>query len=113
MKGLAQITLSRLSAVAVLTHDPKLDDPALKIILPSAAFYVGACAGPATQAQRRVRLRATARHRDAHLDRLHSPIGLEIGSQSPEEIALAGIAEIVACRNRRVIYYSLNGRYRL
>jgi len=99
-EGLAQITLSRLSAVAVLTHDPKLDDPALKIILPSAAFYVGALGSPATQAQRRVRLRAAGLS-DAHLDRLHSPIGLEIGSQSPEEIALAIMAEIVACRNQR------------
>lgn len=97
-EGLAQITLSCLSAVAVLTHDPKLDDPALKILLPSAAFYVGALGSPVTQTQRRGRLRAAGLS-DAHLDRLHSPIGLEIGSQSPEEIALAIMAEIVATRN--------------
>ena len=97
-EGLAQIKLSCLSAVAVLTHDPRLDDPALKIVLPSVAFYVGALGSPATQAQRRERLQA-AGMRATDLDRLHSPIGLEIGSKSPEEIALAIMAQIVACRN--------------
>lgn len=99
-EGLGRIALSCLSAVAVLTHDPKLDDPALKIALPSAAFYVGALGSPTTQAQRRMRLHAAGLSEE-HLDRLHSPIGLEIGSQSPEEIALAIMAEIVVCRNHR------------
>lgn len=97
-EGLAQIKLSCLSAVAVLTHDPKLDDPALKIVLPSAAFYVGALGSSVTNAQRRERLHAAGLS-VADLDRLHSPIGLEIGSKSPEEIALAIMAEIVAARN--------------
>ncbi len=97
-EALGQLRLSCLSAVAVLAHDPKLDDPALKIVLPSPAFYVGALGSPITQAQRRMRLR-TAGLSDANLDRLHSPIGLEIGSKSPEEIALAIMAQIVACRN--------------
>ncbi len=99
-EGLGRITLSCLSAVAVLTHDPKLDDPALNIALPSAAFYVGALGSPTTQAQRRARLHAAGVSEEL-LDRLHSPIGLKIGSQSPEEIALAIMAEIVACRNQR------------
>lgn len=81
-------------------HNPKLDDPALKIVSPSAAFYVGALGSPTTQAQRRVRLHAAGLERGANLDRLHSPIGLEIGSKSPEEIALAIMAQIVACRHR-------------
>ncbi len=98
-EGLAQLKLSCLSAVAVLTHDPKLDDPALKIALPSAAFYVGALGSPVTNAQRRERLQAVGL-RATDLDRLHNPIGLEIGSKSPEEIALAIMAEIVACRNQ-------------
>ena len=97
-EGLAQIKLSCLSAVAVLTHDPKLDDPALKIVLPGEAFYVGALGSPVTNAQRRERLLA-AGMRVQDLDRLYSPIGLEIGSKSPEEIALAIMAQIVACRN--------------
>ncbi len=97
-EAVGQIDLSGLSAVAVLTHDPKLDDPALKIVLPSAAFYVGALGSPVTNAQRRERLQA-AGMRATDLDRLHSPIGLEIGSKSPEEIALAIMAQIVACRN--------------
>ena len=99
-EGLGQINLSGLSAVAVLTHDPKLDDPALKIALPSAAFYVGALGSPTTQAQRRVRLHAAGLSAEL-LDRLHSPIGLEIGSHTPEEIALSIMAQIVACRNQR------------
>ncbi len=98
-EGLAQLKLSCLSAVAVLTHDPKLDDPALKIALPSEAFYVGALGSPVTQAQRRERLLAAGLS-ETDLDRLHSPIGLEIGSKSPEEIALAIMAQIVACRNQ-------------
>ena len=97
--ALGQIKLSCLSAVAMLTHDPKLDDPALKIVLPSEAFYIGALGSPVTNAQRRERLLA-AGLRASDLDKLHSPIGLAIGSQSPEEIALAIMAEIVACRNR-------------
>lgn len=83
----------------MLTHDPKLDDPALKIALPSAAFYVGALGSPVTNAQRRERL-LTAGMRTSDLDKVHNPIGLQIGSNSPEEIALAISAEIVACRNR-------------
>ncbi len=97
-EALSQISLSCLSAVAMLTHDPKLDDPALKIVLPSEAFYIGALGSPVTNAQRRERLLA-AGLRTSDLDKLHSPIGLSIGSQSPEEIALAIMAEIVAVRN--------------
>jgi xanthine dehydrogenase accessory factor len=98
-EGLGQITLSCLSAVAVLTHDPKLDDPALKIALPSEAFYVGALGSPVTNAQRRERLQTAGLSEDL-LDKLHSPIGLEIGSRTPDEIALAIMAQIVACRNQ-------------
>ena len=98
-EALRQIKLSCLSAVAMLTHDPRLDDPALKIVLPGEAFYVGALGSPVTNAQRRERLLA-AGVRASDLDKLHSPIGLDIGSKSPEEIALAIMAEIVACRNR-------------
>jgi xanthine dehydrogenase accessory factor len=98
-EALGQIKLSCLSAVAMLTHDPKLDDPALKIALPGEAFYVGALGSPVTQAQRRERLLAAGMPVDV-LNKLHSPIGLSIGSKSPEEIALSIMAEIVAVRNR-------------
>jgi xanthine dehydrogenase accessory factor len=93
-----QVPLTRSTAVAMLTHDPKLDDPALKLALPSAAFYVGALGSKTTQAKRRQRLRDEGLT-EAQLNRLHGPIGLEIGAGTPEEIAMSIMAEIVAARN--------------
>ncbi len=93
-----QLSLTRSTAVAMLTHDPKIDDPALKIVLASHAFYVGALGSRATQAKRLGRLR-DAGLSDEQLARLRGPIGLKIGAQSPEEIALAVMAEIVAARH--------------
>ena len=92
------IPLTRSTAIAMLTHDPKLDDPALKIALPSPAFYVGALGSKTTQAKRRKRLLDDGLT-EAQLNRLHGPIGLEIGAGTPEEIAMSIMAEIVAARN--------------
>jgi len=97
-EALEQIGLTRSSAVATLTHDPKLDDPALKIALPSPAFYVGALGSRQTQARRRERLLAQGLS-EAHVARLRGPIGLNLGARTPEEIALSIIAEVVAARN--------------
>jgi xanthine dehydrogenase accessory factor len=94
-----QVPLTRSTAVAMLTHDPKLDDPALKLALPSAAFYVGALGSKTTQAKRRQRLLDEGLT-EAQLNRLHGPIGLEIGAGTPEEIAMSIMAEIVAARNK-------------
>ena len=94
-----QVPLTRSTAVAMLTHDPKLDDPALKIALPGPAFYVGALGSKTTQAKRRQRLLDEGLT-EAQLNRLHGPIGLEIGAGTPEEIAMSIMAEIVAVRNR-------------
>jgi xanthine dehydrogenase accessory factor len=94
-----QIPITRSTAIAMLTHDPKLDDPALKIALASQAFYVGALGSKMTQAKRRQRLLDEGIS-EAQLDRLHAPIGLEIGAGTPEEIAMSIMAEIVAARNR-------------
>jgi xanthine dehydrogenase accessory factor len=93
-----QIPLNRSTAVAMLTHDPKLDDPALKITLPSHAFYVGALGSRTTQAKRRQRLLEDGLTEE-QLSRLHGPIGLKIGAGTPEEIAISIMAEIVAARN--------------
>ena len=93
-----QIPLTRSTAVAMLTHDPKLDDPALKIALPSAAFYVGALGSKTTQAKRRQRLLDQGLT-ETQLNRLHGPIGLQNGAGTPEEIAMSIMAEIVAARN--------------
>lgn len=100
-EALRQITLSCLSAVVMLTHDPKLDDLALKIALPSESFYIGALGSGVTQEQRRQRLLAVG-IRESDLDRLHAPIGIDLGGQTPEEIALAVMAEMVAVRNGHI-----------
>jgi xanthine dehydrogenase accessory factor len=96
-----QIPLTRSTAIAMLTHDPKLDDPALKIALPSSAFYVGALGSKTTQSKRRQRLLEDGLTEE-QLNRLHGPIGLEIGAGTPEEIAMSIMAEIVAARNNRI-----------
>ena len=92
-----QVTLTRNSCVAVLTHDPKIDDPALKVVLNSPAFYVGVLGSRKTHAKRRQRLLAEGFSED-QLNRLHAPIGLDLGGESPEETALSILAEIVAVR---------------
>lgn len=97
-EALAQVKLTSGTAVAMLTHDPKLDDPALKIVLPSPAFYVGALGSQKTQASRRERLLAEGLT-EAQIRRIRGPIGIEIGGRTPEEIALSVMAEIVAVRN--------------
>lgn len=97
-KALPHIGLTAATAVAVLTHDPKIDDPALIAALPSPAFYVGALGSRTTQAKRRQRL-LEAGLSEVVLDRLHGPVGLDIGATTPEEIALSVMAEIVAARH--------------
>jgi xanthine dehydrogenase accessory factor len=90
--------LNSNSFVVLLTHDPKLDDPALKIALPSAARYIGVLGSPKTHARRLERLRAEGIP-EQQLARLHAPIGLKIGASTPEEIAVSIIAEVVAARH--------------
>ncbi len=85
------------SAIVTLTHDPKLDDPALVEALKSEAFYVGALGSRKTHGQRRERL-AAAGFNEAALSRLHAPVGLDIGAITAPEIALSIVAEIVAHR---------------
>ena len=97
-RALSELRLDPSTAVAVLTHDPKLDDPALMTALPSPAFYVGVLGSSRTQEKRRSRLREAGLTEDA-LARLYGPIGLDLGGSSPEEIALSVLAQIVAARN--------------
>jgi xanthine dehydrogenase accessory factor len=94
------LTLTRSTAVAMLTHDPKIDDPALKIVLDSPAFYIGALGSRKTHEKRRERLLDEGVPA-AKLARLYAPIGLDLGGRTPEEIALAIMAEIVAVRHGR------------
>jgi len=95
-----KVKLTRSTAVAMLTHDPKLDDPAVKIALNSPAFYVGALGSKSTRAKRRERLLNDGVS-ELQLSRLHAPIGLDIGAETPEEIALAIMAEIVEAHRRQ------------
>lgn len=83
----------RRTAVVALTHDPKLDDPALDVALKSEAFYIAALGSRRTHAGRLERLRALG-HDAAALARIHGPAGLDIGAVSPAEIAISVMAEM-------------------
>ena len=88
------------SAVVLLTHDPKLDDPALRIALDSDAFYVGALGSTRTHAKRVTRLEE-AGVAAAAIERIDAPIGLDIGARSPGEIAVAVLAAMTKALRRR------------
>jgi xanthine dehydrogenase accessory factor len=94
-KALAEEPLTAESAVVTLSHDPKIDDPALRAALSSDAFYIGALGSRPTHAARRQRLAALG-FSDAQLARIHAPIGLDIGAQTPEEIAVAILAQVIS-----------------
>jgi xanthine dehydrogenase accessory factor len=92
-EALAAAPLTARSAVVALTHDPKLDDPALSAALKSPAFYIGALGSRTTHAKRLERLKAQG-FTDPELSRIHGPIGLNIGARSPAEIAVAILGEM-------------------
>jgi xanthine dehydrogenase accessory factor len=94
-KALEEMELDEASYVVVLTHDEKLDNPALKTALASRARYIGALGSTQTHAGRVEKLLAQG-VTEEQLARIHAPIGLELGAERPEEIAVAIIAEIVA-----------------
>jgi xanthine dehydrogenase accessory factor len=94
--ALAAEGLDARTAVVTLTHDPKLDDPALVAALGSSAFYVGALGSRKTHAARRDRLATEAGLDAAALDRIRAPVGLPIGAVSPGEVAGSILAELVA-----------------
>jgi CTP:molybdopterin cytidylyltransferase MocA len=91
--------LTEKSALVVLAHDPKIDDVALSVGLRSPAFYLGVLGSRGSHAKRLTRLEAQGFSR-RELMRLHGPVGLAIGAQSPEEIAVAIVAEIVKTTRR-------------
>jgi xanthine dehydrogenase accessory factor len=95
-----ELNLDPHSAVVALTHDPKLDDMALLEALKSPAFYVGALGSTANSQRRRERLLEHFDLSQAEIDRLHGPVGLPIGSQTPPEIAISVLAEMTAVKNR-------------
>jgi xanthine dehydrogenase accessory factor len=92
--ALKEINICPRTAVVVLTHDPKIDDPALIEALGSKAFYVGALGSSRTHADRLARLMINGLSEET-LQRIHAPVGLSIGAKSPQEIAISIMAEIV------------------
>lgn len=92
-EALAAMPLDARTALVTLSHDPKIDDPALAHALGSDAYYIGCLGSQRTQARRRTRL-AERGHSEADLARLSGPVGLDIGARSPAEIALSIAAEL-------------------
>jgi xanthine dehydrogenase accessory factor len=87
------------TAIVTLTHDPKLDDPALLAALASEAFFIGALGSRKTHDARLRRLRG-AGAADAMLARIHAPVGLPLGGRAPAELALSVLAQVVQARYR-------------
>jgi len=99
-EAMAHLPISSATAVAVLTHDNKFDVPALKAAVNSPAGYVGAIGSRGTREGRNDRLREEG-VTDEQIGRIYGPIGLDIGARTPEEIALAIMAQVVAARRGR------------
>ncbi|MCB2110631.1 MAG: XdhC family protein [Defluviimonas sp.] len=97
--ALAEVGLDARTAVVTLTHDPKLDDPAIRAALGSEVFYLGCLGSTRTHAKRVERLRE-AGFDAAALARIHAPVGLDIGARSPAEIAVSIMAEITEALRR-------------
>jgi len=95
---LERMDLNPSTSVAVLTHDPKFDEPTLKVVLSRQVGYVGAIGSRKTGEERNERLKKQGLT-DEQISHIHGPIGLNIGATSPEEMALAIMAEIVAARH--------------
>lgn len=96
-EALAALKPDRRTAIVSLSHDPKLDDPALLAAVASDAFYIGALGSRRTQENRMKRLQAEGADAKA-LKRIHGPVGLDIGALTPAEIALSIMAEVAAAR---------------
>lgn len=93
--------LDSSTAVVTLTHDPKLDDPALESALKSDVFYIGALGSRRTHAKRKERL-AEVGITEEMFARVHGPVGLNIGAKSPAEIAVSILGQIIEVRARRL-----------
>lgn len=93
-EALEKLNLDSRTAVVTLTHDPKLDDPALLVALRSEAFYVGSLGSRRTHAKRVERLKEEGLT-DEQIARIHAPVGLDLGGRSQAEIAIATMAQIV------------------
>ena len=102
---LERAPLDAYTALAAVTHDPKIDDFPLKSALEAGCFYVGALGSRKTHAKRVERLKALGLD-EARIGRIASPIGLDIGASSPAEIAVAILAEVIAALRKRQVAVS-------
>lgn len=96
-QAIAALSPDSSSAVVTLSHDPKIDEPALQVALESNAFYIGALGSRKTHAARLSRLSAAGIDAET-LTRIHAPVGLALGGRGPAEIAVAILAEIIETR---------------
>ncbi|MBT6134752.1 MAG: XdhC family protein [Kordiimonadaceae bacterium] len=96
-EALKKIGINASTAIVTLSHDPKLDDPALEIAVRSEAFYIAALGSLKTQKERKKRLKEKGFSED-EIARIHGPAGLDIGALEPAEIALSILSELVATR---------------
>src|SRR5688572_1964380 len=94
-EALQRVPLDPYTALVALTHDPKIDDVPIRAALAAGAFYVGALGSRKTHAKRMERLLEQG-VATAELERIHAPIGIDIGAQSPAEIAVAVLAEVIS-----------------
>ena len=97
---LPELRIDRYTGVCLLTHDPKIDDPALIAALRADCFYIGALGSRKTHAKRVERMMAEGFSQE-DLSRIHAPIGLDIGSVSPAEIAVSVLGEIIAALRKK------------
>lgn len=94
-EALAELKPDHRTAIVTLTHDPKLDDPALQAALSSEAFYIGSLGSKGTHAKRIQRLESAGFDASRH-GRIHGPVGLNIGAKSPAEIAVSIMGQVTA-----------------
>lgn len=97
-EAMARLAPDAQTAIVTLTHDPKLDDPALVAALASPAFYIGALGSSRTHAKRTARL--AEQGLGAQVQRIHAPVGLDLGGRSPAEIAVSALAQIIQAKHK-------------
>lgn len=104
-----RLVIDRRTYVVLLSHDARFEDPVLPMVLASDAKYIGAMGSRRTHAKRLDRLRA-AGYSESALERIHGPIGLDIGAETPEETAISILAEMIQVRYGSGNGLSLRGR---
>ncbi len=99
-EALSTLPLGPETAIVMLAHDPKFEDPAMQVALNSRAGYIGAMGSRKTSEERNVRLRASG-FTEEQVARIHGPVGINIGARDPGEVAVSILAEMVAVRRGR------------